>query len=169
MVNQNTIILIIILYFILTNSLNCKKEYFTYGACKKCAIEKKIEDPCTDSGIKCIGKYKGCTSRTWDNDFDSCFDMDDDDKNNEEDDNPKLSEYPDYLSVNSCIDCMQLHLNKKQKEKLCSFKDPKKATDYLLDKCQNYCTDDGDISMFNRNIKTIGPLKTKICIDLKKI
>ena len=80
-----------------------------------------------------------------------------------------LDDYPQTLNGNSCIDCLQKYLNKKQQTELCSFKDPNKATSYLLDKCRNYCTDEGDISMFNRNIKTIGPLKTKICIDLKKI
>lgn len=176
MSDKNTIIFIFLILFVLLNSINCKKEeYFTAGSCKKCADEKNIKDPCSNNGNKCIGKYKGCNDEIWDKDFDYCYDIDvsDDDKKDvkvevKSDDTYILNKFPNKVTVNSCINCMQSHLSKRQKVKLCSFVDPKKATNYLLKKCKNYCTEDGDISIFNDNIKIISPLKTKICLDLKK-
>jgi hypothetical protein len=90
--------------------------------------------------------------------------LDEDDSKLEEE--SILDDYPQTLNGNSCIDCMQKHLNKIQQTELCS-KEPDQATTYLLDKCRNYCTDEGDPTIYNQNIKIIGPLKTKICSDLK--
>ena len=91
----------------------------------------------------------------------------------EECDNILEDERPEDFSINKCINCMQTTLCEKYQRELCSFEDPNKATEYLLDKCKDYCTIDTDsgypdVTEFNKNIGTIGELKNVLCKKLSK-
>ena len=88
-------------------------------------------------------------------------------------DNILEDERPEDFSINKCINCMQTTLCEKYQRELCSFEDPNKATEYLLDKCKDYCTIDthsryGDVTEFNKNIEQIGLLKNVLCKKLSK-
>jgi hypothetical protein len=79
---------------------------------------------------------------------------------------------PSKFSINNCIDCMQEKLCKKYQKRLCGFTNSNDATQYLIKKCKNYCTETtgrryGDVTKFNEKIVQIGILKDALCKKFK--